>query len=570
MDYKIKFEAKGMGQRSSGIRQRVFQSQKSAVSKAGKTASSGRETISSLRILNSSIMKLIASNKDLAKAVSGGARGASGGHGGRDFQRRPEGRDTGRLNKLLRGVSSATRGVTGVGAGIARIGASIPVLGAGIAALGFSIQKINQIGNAYIQQTAQQIGSVGVGGFRTGRGVYTGAQLGAGAKAYGMATGQFQTEVKSVRTSQYRSESQMQGWGQTAKEEQRRLNRRAWRNRLVGKGLTKSPGQIGAIFGLSAEQAYGTAGRLQRAGANYGQAAAVSAGMGVQTEIPMLLQGMEEILTSAVREGVNTSDMSKDMAKEISVLTMKTPGKSVEAALNMVRSSQAVQKDVSQGRMKSVQGLFMAKTAQKMLMQGLTGANQEEFVKRFNLSGDEAKRVLALNKGSSFEDLQRAVPGGGMYMLKKYMAEMNPALLQRKTMESVSGEFGQSPAGRRAALDFMETTGWSGNRSQWETQLRPEKLSRIEMSQRLSAQSRGEGILSVREKGVTQGQAGISIARINERQNLILQYGDSFAKASRMMERAMLQTAQKLAGPVTKGLNVALSKIEEKTKGLYE
>jgi hypothetical protein len=177
---------------------------------------------------------------------------------------------------------------------------------------------------------------------------------------------------------------------------------------------------------------------------------------------------------------------------------------------------------------------------------------------------------LALNKGATFEDLQRAVPGGGMYMLKKYMAEMNPALLQRKTMESVSEKFGQSSAGRRAAFSFMETTGWTGNMLQWESQLKPENLSRIEMFQRLSAQSRGEGILSVREKGVTESKAGISIARINKKAKLILDYGDAFARASLKMENAMLETVDKLAGPISKGLNIVLSKIEEKAKGLYE
>ena len=127
MDYKIKFEYKGIGKQAAGIRQKVLQSQKSATTKAGTTANTGRETISSLKTLNSSILKLITSNKELARSIGGG--------GGR---RPPTSGD---------GDPASRRGFGG-SAGFGRI--------FGMAAIGFAIQKINQIGNAYIQRTSQQ------------------------------------------------------------------------------------------------------------------------------------------------------------------------------------------------------------------------------------------------------------------------------------------------------------------------------------------------------------------------------------------------------------------------------
>lgn len=545
MDYNIKFSYKQMGQKSAGIRQRVLKSQKSASSQAQMASASGRQTLTSLKTLNSSILKLIASNKDLAAAIK---RSSGGGFGG--------------------GGRSGGGGLGLGSAGMGRIGGSIPIIGAGIAAAGFLVQKINQIGKAYIAKTQEQIGTVGQAGFRFGRGVYNATQMGAGMSEYAKATGQFGTET-------YNYWSKKKEWRDVPK------NVPAWkkyRGRMVynddkGKFFyesrllsgqrnistpDKTAMQLGAIYGMSSQQSLGMAGQFKRGGANLTMAAQTAAGMGIQTELPMLLQGMASILSDAVREGIDTSAMSDDMAKNLAEITMRTPGKSVEAALSMVRSSAQVQKEVSKGKVGSFEGLMTAQATQRSLMERLTGKGGAKYIDRLVRSGEittkEADKLLDLKKGSKFEDLGKTLGGkGAYYLLRKQAAEADKSDILRKKFDIFREKFGTGVGGLREAAGLASTLGYSLSQDQISQLWYKPNMSKEGFQEILS---KGKQKLGTRERGVMTSAPATGVYQSRQLENLLLKYGGQFAQATVTMQNSLINLATVGIGPAQKGLSM--------------
>lgn len=511
MDYKIKLEYKGMGKQAGQQRQRAIQaSQKAIDKKTGAPASD--------KALISSIQKLISSNKALENAINkmsgkggGGGGGSSGGGGGGSA-----GRAGGRL-----GGGSIKSG------GIAALGLA-----------GFVIQKINQIGNAYIEKTSQQAGSVGIGGFRHGRGMYDAAGIGAGAKAYGQAYGKYVDKYNITKG----------GAAETA------LN-------------------IGGIHGLSAEDTMRTAGQFRRAGADYSRAANIGSGMGLGTELPTLLNGMAGILTDAVKNGINTSDMSKDMAQEISSLTMATPGKSVDAAMNIIKSNQGVREGVASGKMKSMQGLYTFKASQDMLMEKLNKEGGiEDFEKQGSIYGDQGSKLReARNKGNmSFDQLMQMDPNMAMFLQRKVAGEGGPELTKRAFklgLDSFGGDI-QKFAGPALGQ------GWVGSQSDLETQAKALKSPKVrpdtEQERAMYAflnkgrkgpalggyEAQGAKDIADRAKEVQGGITGRNIGRQNARDDLLLKWGETFADQSMKMEKQMINLANTMGGTAVEGVTL--------------
>lgn len=498
-DYKINF--KRIGKQASGIRQKVLQAQKGD-KKGGITTAGTRETLTSLKTLNSSILKLIASNKDLSNSIKGGARGAGGGGG----------------------PGGGGIGVGGGSAGFGRIGAAIPVLGAGIAALGFTIQKVNQIGNAYIAKTSQQLGNVGIGGFRGAKGLYTGAELGAGMRAYGMSTGRFSRGVTPERSA---------------------LN-------------------MSTIFGQTTEESLRTAGQFRRAGANYEGAVFAGAGAGIESELPLLLTGMSSILTDAVREGVNTSDMSKDMAREISAITMATPGKSVEAALNMVKGFAGVKKQIAGGKMGTYQGLEMTKASQQILLEKLTKSDYaSKLMERGAIDEETFSKLTKLKQGATFSDLMSAAGGAAFPMLRRTTEETGTPQLMKQVRKNILKQYGEGPKARDRFSEIALQTGWAGldTQSKIDAFLKTGDLP-------TGLEGKGKGIISKEKKIVERSVAATGKRREVSREQLIMNYGDNFAKASVKMEEAMIKLAKEAAPLAVEGIKAVGAAANTLSKGI--
>jgi hypothetical protein len=322
VDYKIKLEYSGIGKEAAAARRKVIQAQKVA-EKKGVTPKAGIDTN---KQLISSTQKLINSNQSLEKALKtpGAKRPAPSERIGIPrvkpdikkavpFQKaaekkeipQAEGLSRGNrlitalqeltlsvknLNKNMRvppggggpGIGAAATGrAAGTMAGMAArgpniggIGASLPIVGAGIAALGFTIQKINQIGNAYIELSGQQLRSVGMGGFRRGQGIFGATEMGAGMAGFARGTGEFAANVDPMEAR------------------------------------IRDPLAIATRYGLPAEQTLRQAGVFRRAGGRIERAAGEAAAGGrIQADMPVLLTGMSSILEDAMRSAIDTSEM---------------------------------------------------------------------------------------------------------------------------------------------------------------------------------------------------------------------------------------------------------------------
>jgi hypothetical protein len=587
MDYNIKFEYKGLGKQVQGTRQKAIQQSKKikedGITTPVKSLTAGKKDPSSAIYsrLNNSITKLTASNEKIPKVAERKDKDVPGTKkretipqikkayvpkidlkkatvkkplSDKNIGMAPISKLNTSITKLIASNEKLTKATekraSGVGiggggggggshdSGITGMGASIPLgIGAAVAALGFTMGKINQIGTAYIEKVSEQLPGVGIAGFRTkGEGIYTANQLGAGMRAHAMATGRF-ADVEAPSETALR---------------------------------------VGAIHGLSAEETLRTAGQFKRAGANYEQAANVAAGTGIQSELPILLTSMADMMTEAVKEGVNTSDIANDMAKEIAALTMTTPGKSVEAALNMVKSFQGIQQGLTRGKVQGAQGLYTTEAAQTMLMRKITGQDlegnvqkalsagyiskeqatkmsREDYAKRLQdqgfISKEQADKMSKIGPGANFAELMKNVPGAAFPLLRKFTAETSPVAMQRETMQLASQRFGKEPESRQRFYDFAMSQGWAESQSQMESLL---KNNTIEPAENI--ENKGKDLIDERSKKVEYSPAGLGIKQIQQREALVFKAGQQFAETALKMDKVMLSIAEKGAPLADKGM----------------
>ena len=493
MDYNIKIKSEGMGKAAANTRQKVIQAQKSAEKKAGISVGGDKNTITAIKSLNSSITKLIASNKQLASAMG---KGAAGGGAGR-----------------ASGAGMAAAG----GAGIGGVGASIPMVGAAIALTGFAVQKINQIGNAYISLAGQQKGSAGLGGFKTkGQGMYLAGEMGAGMKAYAQGTGKFLPPG--------------------AKAERGALD-------------------VGAIHGLSAQETLGQAGTFKRAGASYQGAAYQAAGAGIQTEIPTLLTGMAGIMEEAIKNGINTSDMSKDLGKELLTITEATGSKSVDAALNIVRSFKGTKTQVGEGKLGGMAGLYTAQAGRDMFMKKFSGDKRAEFLQSLSMDPEQRIKAMALGKDANWNDFQKAVGTTALGVEEEFTRKQSTAKMALGAVGAIQKQRGTSSEEmHRAATYNAEAFGGKENfKALWQAAKEGKTPE-----QYLKEKEEGRKSVKGMAKKVTGGRAGYAVKQEGLKQSLVFEYGEEFAKTSLQLNKSMVDIVKTLNGEEGTGVNTAL------------
>jgi hypothetical protein len=500
MDYNIKFKYEGAGKNAFATRQKVLQSQRSMEQKAGAGVSQpgiNRELILS-------IQKLISSNKSLEAAIK-----ANRGVGGTGRGRGPGGTDL------------------GGSAGIGGMGAALPIAGMAIAGIGFAIQKINQIGNAYIDLVSQQAGTAGVAGFQTGRrGMYLQTEQGAMVRAHRIAAGTFAGEVS---------------------------------NRAV---------QIGSIFGMGAGEIGGISGAFARSHGNFGQTVETAMGAGIETEMPMFLQNMASLLEEAVTNGVNSSDLADDLGTRLISLTRATPTNSVAMAMNIIRSQQGIQQQVAQGQIGGVDQFMMYRAAGTAINRRLSNPEQsEEYINNLLEQGvltqeevDAARaRAAAAGRGLTLEDLEAQGTNIGPTLRRLYSAQ-GGADQQEAMVEEIRSNFGEGPSGLRNYM-ALNPSGLSPN--QITALLHPDNGEIPEGAQELGAQNIGS-----RFQSLEQNPAFLGLNREALRQGLVMSVGAEFADTALTMERAMAGVARAIAPLVAEALPTLESAVNGLAGGL--
>jgi hypothetical protein len=553
-DFNINVKAKGASggaRRGGGAAGPPLDSKMSAerqkAIQASKTADGGKNNINAqmannIKALTNSIHKLIESNKALTNALK---RSPAGGGGG--------------------GAPGAGRAAIGDASGGGAVGSALPFVGAAIAISAFVAQKVNQIGNAYISKTAEQKGSVGTGGFRRGEGMYNATEMGAGMKAYAMESGKFATDRWSKIADKSREQRNLEA--QFAAEK-RRANAGAGKDTYVETAMMKQLDekiktlesgrrvggfsvrpdetalQVGGIFGLSADEVLGQAGKFKRAGGSYGQIAKTLAGGGLETQIPMMIGAISTELEDAVRNGLNTSNLSTDIAEDMSALTMSTQNRDAITAINFAKTASGAKSSAARGQVGDVEQMLLWQGGQKAMIDEMGDlTKRSKMLTGFKESGvigdEEFQRIMSM-KNVTAEGLAKESPTLLNAMTKEYVSGLSEAKSLQLISEgaySAFGTGGTEAQRRRSAESVMDQMGGGISRQALRAG------SKMATARGGINAAEGEKMLAQQYKGVIGSEAGIGVAKDRMLENLLLNHGQMFADATVKMTKALTEFA---------------------------
>jgi len=494
MDYNINFKYKSGGGTASsgmgaiaGMRQKAIQaSTKQGAVNTLRPDDNARKLIDTNIKLSTNILKLNQSVTMLNATIKNRGLGGGGGGGG--------------------GVAPGPQGNTGLGS----VGAALGYVGVPVALAGFAVQKINQIGNAYIEKVSQQKGTVGVGGFRTERvGAYLGPEVSAAYKAHRMAGGKFNGELDSMAL------------------------------------------KMGTIYGLGAEEVGAQSGAMSRFGKSYSAIAGTGAAAGIETELPKFMQAISGELEDAVKNGVNASNMSSDIGEEVARLTQNTRNNSVEMALNIIGKTRASKESAAKGQIGGMESLMTWKAGQTKLMEQFASEDRGSLVNNLQKQGliteDEAKRMRTgdINKGGAIdEQFIRNTIGQGGYsaLVRDQITGMSGAESARLSMKKKKKVWGGGTQAFRQWNAMYPSMGGDMSQNElmtvWKTAQDPKKFDKKMGEEKLQKQ-----FAAVEE---TAPMLGVQKAQMMD--ELLYKYGSSFASASLKMEKELIKLADTIAG----------------------
>ena len=501
MDYKIKFEYKGIGKQATQARQKAIQAQKTAEKKP-----SGGSSISQNKELVSAINKLVESNKRLEAAV----RRSAGMGGGRS------------------GSPALGGGETG-GGGIGSVGVAAGIAGIPLALAGFAIAKGQQVANANIALRSQQLGTAGMGGFRQGGGLFGATDTGAGMSAYGRARGESARNLKDT-------------------------------------SILDRSRDLSTVYGMSLSESGALAGTFERAGGDLGKATAFARGAGIDADMPILLQGMSGMMEEAIKTGLDASEMSKTMGKQLSLLARSTPGKSAEAALGIARSFKGVQQQVAGGQFGSYEGMLAARASRGALMEDIKGEGGiDALVASGAISESQAEKLKGADAGS-WESIQKAIgPEAAFQLIQRKSASMGEVGLEAATMKEHQQRFGTSVEGRQQA--YARYRGMGGSLSQvqfdasWDRSLQPDTGD-------TTTEAAGRRAIQADVGDVTKSGAGIGASRGVMREELLLSStANAIAQASVGIEKELIRITKSLL-PAPENIGKFVTSVGEATDSI--
>lgn len=496
MDYNINFKYKSGGGTASsgmgaiaGMRQKAIQaSTKQGAVNTLRPDDNARKLIDTNIKLSTNILKLNQSVTMLNATIKN--RGLSGGGGGGGGG----------------GVAPGPQGNTGLGS----VGAALGYVGVPVALAGFAVQKINQIGNAYIEKVSQQKGTVGVGGFRTERvGAYLGPEVSAAYKAHRMAGGKFNGELDSMAL------------------------------------------KMGTIYGLGAEEVGAQSGAMSRFGKSYSAIAGTGVAAGIETELPKFMQAISGELEDAVKNGVNASNMSSDIGEEVARLTQNTRNNSVEMAMNIIGKTRASKESAAKGQIGGMESLMTWKAGQTKLMEQFASEDRGSLVNNLQEQGliteDEAKKMRTgdINKGGAVnEQFIRNTIGQGGYsaLVRDQITGMSGAESARLSMKEVQKVWGGGTQAFRQWNAMYPSMGGDMSQNElmtvWKTAQDPKKFDK----------KVGEEKLQKKFKEVEGSAPLLGVQKAQMMDELLYKYGSSFASASLKMEKELIKLADTIAG----------------------
>ena len=265
------------------------------------------------------------------------------------------------IGDMLKGISSTLGNLSLFGISI---GTGLGLIGQGVS---YMWDKISNIGNTYIQKMIQQASTAGIAGVqRTGMGPYFANDIGAFIKERRMASGFF---IEKEAT-----------------EDQ---------NKIVYTEIGKPSTEIieySKLFGMQPQELGKLIGLMDKFSNRKGEETFLKvlgygAKGGIQTEMQVLLNGLQNVLEEAVQEGVNNSDLAQDLAKEIAIVSSKNQNLSVKAIFEAQRGLLELQKNVSAGQVQTLSQLKTYEIGRQYVLEELKKGKESRFVQSLIQSG---------------------------------------------------------------------------------------------------------------------------------------------------------------------------------------
>jgi len=269
---------------------------------------------------------------------------------------------------------------------------------------------------------------------------------------------------------------------------------------------------------------------------------------------------MADILTEAVKNGIDTSDMPKDMAKEVSALAMKTSGKSVDAALNIIKGLSGAKGQVSRGQMGTYHGLVTAQASQDLLMEKLNGPGGSDFKKSLLdkgiISKEQHEKLAQMKPGSTFGNVVEQIPGGAFSLLRQFTESRGDTDISKKIIENAKKQYGNTTEGFQRFSDVVTSQG--GFNTTQGGLLAAWKNDGIGLNDK-DIQKKGEGTKEERTKGVLKSRSAMGITQEIKMENKLIDLGLPFAQATERMQDSLLSLVTLGVKPV----ELAMIKVNE-------
>ena len=512
MDYNINFKYKsGGGTSASGLgsmmstRQRAIQaSQKTAQVGTLRPDESSRKIIDVNTKLTNSILSLKQSVTLLNNTMKRNANVPAGGGGG---------------------ISPGSGG----GSGLGSVGASIGIIGAPIALAGFAMQKINQIGNAYIQKVSEQKGTVGIGGYRTSRvGAFLAPEVATAYKSHRMAAGTFKGELDPMAL------------------------------------------KMATIFGLSPDEVGRQSGAISRFGDSYSNVLGAGAAAGIETDLPRFMSAIASELEEAVRKGVNSSNLTGDISEELAKLTSHTQTRSVEMALGIVQKTRGTKESAARGQISGMESLMTWKAAQTKLMENLNSEERGVLLNQLESKGlitaDESKKLRTgdiFKDGTVSEDFLRQTIGHGGYssLVRETVTGMSGAESARRSMMESQKIWGTGVEAFRQWNAMYPAMGGQLDQNEilalWQNAADPQKVEQRE---------KGTRKIETMFKSTEKTAPLLGVKRQDQLDQLLYKRGAAFADLSLKMEKELIKMVDTLSTKVIPALEWMSEKFGEKGK----
>ena len=284
-------------------------------------------------------------------------------------------------------------------------------------------------------------------------------------------------------------------------------------------------------------------------------------------------KGYDEIsmeLEEAVKKGINTSDMAPDLGKEIASLTMKTETKSVDAALNIIRSFKSVKEQVGRGKITSVEALYTRQATQDILLEKL---KDPEYLNRLKNTQAISSRQYESLRGfkGDYGELQKKVGAGGAeYLTTKMAREVSPTELLNRTFKRIKAQWGTGPEAKQKFSVFAAGQGFALKSEQIETMFKKAEPGTIDKglgaTGAASLEKRGKDILRKKYRGVAPVLG--AVGREGQREKLRTgELASRIAGETMAVESALLKMVSKSSATAADGITKlvgTLSSIDKK------